>query len=44
MFIVTMVNFIMEKPTMAQLLMVKSIMLNQLSWLNLLRLNKLSLN
>jgi len=36
MLIVTMVKFIMARPTMAQLVMVKLIMLNQLSWLNIL--------
>jgi hypothetical protein len=34
MFIITMVKFIMAKPTMDQLVVVKLIMLNQLSWLN----------
>jgi hypothetical protein len=44
MLIITMVKFIMIKPTIAHLVMVKLIMLNQLSWLNLLGLNQLLLN
>jgi hypothetical protein len=44
MLIVTMVKFIVAKPTISQLIMVKLIMLNYLSWLNLLRLNQLLLN
>jgi hypothetical protein len=43
MLIVTMVRFIMEKQTMTQLIVVKLIMLYQLLWLNLPRLNQLLL-
>jgi hypothetical protein len=44
MFMVTMVKLIMAKPTMTQLVLVKLIMLNQLSWLNFLGLNQPLLN
>ncbi len=41
MLIITMVKFIITKATMAQLIMVKLIMLNQLSWLKHIQLKKI---